>query len=149
MREVLSIPAGKTIKNIKGYGIHAFPYPRTTTYDQSQYIAFRAEKGGKMDMLYSVMNEIVLNPSDENLEYKLHHLDDDSKDRILRYIHARKTTKFGFEKKNHTYKFFVLKEEQSLPHEPRPQGRNTAGHTYYTYEEITCGKGEVIVQSKL
>ncbi|MFC9598721.1 hypothetical protein ACFTQL_12540 [Peribacillus butanolivorans] len=40
MREVLSIPAGKTIKNIKGYGIHAFPYPRTTTYDQSQYIAF-------------------------------------------------------------------------------------------------------------
>lgn len=149
MKEVLSIPAGKTIDNIKNYGIHAFPYPRIPNYEASQYITFRAQKGGEMEMLYSIVNQVVLNPSDDNLETQLHHLDHDSKDRIIRYIQARKTTKFGFEKKGHTYMFYVLKEVQALPHKPRPQGRNTAGHTYYTYEEITCGKVEVVIQSRL
>lgn len=149
MKEVLSIPAGGTIDKIKSYGIHAFPYPRIPNYETSQYVTFRAPNGGEMDMLYSVINQIVLNPFDESLEDKLNHLDHDSKGRILKYIQGRKTTKFGFEKKGYTYMFYVLKEEQPLFHKPKPQGRNTAGHTYYTYKEITSGKGKIIVESKL
>lgn len=149
MKEVLAIPAGETIRNIKTYKIHAFPYPRPTKYEDSKYVTFRAPKGGHMDMLYSIVTSIVLHPSDRNLESNLLHLEEDSKKRIIDYINARKATKFGFEKKNHTYMFYILQEEEALIHLPRPKGKNTAGHTYYTYDEITSGKEEVVVESKL
>ncbi len=138
MRQVLSIPAGETIQNIKVYNVHAYPHPRN--YEKSEYITFRAPKGGKMDMLYKVIHEIVLDPRKNNIENDLTHLDNDAKDRILGYIHARKATRFGFEKEDKDYMFYLLKEEEPLSHTPRPKGKNTAGHTYYTYGEITSGK---------
>lgn len=147
MKEVLSIPAGGTFSNIKAYNIHAFPYPRT--YMEAQYVTFRAPNGGQMDMLYSVIDHIVLDPFSDNIANLISDFDNKSKDRMINYIAARKTTKLGFEKKDSMYTFYILKEEQNLPHKPRPQGRNTVGHTYYTYEEITCGNEEVIVESKL
>ncbi len=146
MREVLSIPAGETIQNIKVYMVHAYPHPRN--YMKSQYVTFRAPKGGKMDMLYTIENEIVLDPRKQDVEGELTHLDKDSKERILGYIQARNATRFGFERDGY-YMFYILKEEEPLFHNPRPKGKNTAGHSYYTYDEITSGKTEITIQSKM
>ncbi|WP_078544795.1 hypothetical protein [Litchfieldia alkalitelluris] len=147
MRQVLSIPAGETLQNIKAYHVHAYPHPRN--YEKSQFVTFRAPRGGKMDMLYSIVEEIVLDPRKHNVEEDLTHLGDDARERILMYIQARKGTRFGFEREDRDYMFYVLKEEVPLSHTPRPKGKNTAGHTYYTYDEITSGKEEIVIESRM
>ena len=65
MKEVLSVPGGKTQKTVKKYLIHAHPHPRS--YKTAQYITIR-ENGGIMDTLYSIQSEFVLRPLDHDLE---------------------------------------------------------------------------------
>ena len=93
-QDVLTIPASKTINIIREYSIHAYPHPRS--YRDTRYVAFR-EAGGYMKELYHVYGRVVLHPTRDNLEMKLNHLDQQSKNRILSYIEDRKND-FGFEK---------------------------------------------------
>ncbi|MEH7514241.1 hypothetical protein V7146_16125 [Gottfriedia acidiceleris] len=134
MKEVISIPASGTQELIKKYLVHAHPYPRS--YKASQYMTFR-KTGGYMDALYSVQCELVLKHGDPEIENKVNYLESEIKNRLLGYIYERRN-KFGFGKKEE-FKFYILKEERRLDHFPAPK-ETLQGHTYYTYDEITCGK---------
>jgi hypothetical protein len=138
MKEVISIPAGKTQDIIKKYLIHAHPHPRT--YKDAEYMTLR-KVGGIMDTLYKVEHELILKPKQLNVEEAFIHLGGDTIERLLGYIHERKYT-FGFGEKEE-YKFYVLKVEQHLNHLPKPKEGNLQSHTYYTVEEITSGKREI------
>jgi len=142
MKEVISIPAGQTQDIIKKYLIHAHPHPRK--YKETQYVTYR-KNGGVMDTLYSVQQEIVLKPETHDLKDQLKHQKNEFQERLLGYIHERKHS-FGFGEKEE-YKFYILKFEQDLEHMPRPIERNMQSHTYYSFEEITSGKREVIRES--
>ncbi|PUB09926.1 hypothetical protein [Paenisporosarcina sp. OV554] len=144
MKEVISIPAAKTLDIIKKYLIHAHPHPRK--YKESQYVAFR-KTGGVMDTLYSVQQELVIKPEAQNTEEQLIDLDSDIKERVLGYIHERKHT-FRFGEKEE-YKFYILIKEQDLQHMPRPIEGNRQSHTYYSFEEITSGKSKIMRESAI
>lgn len=136
---VLSIPAGGTFQLIKNYEVHAFPNPRS--YDYSGYVTFR-RKGGIMESLYSVEKTIVINLEEDWLE-QFSHLEDKIIDRLNKYIIEREKH-FGFSKPE--FMFWILEKIEDLYHEPRPvQGYNN--HVYFSYEEITSGKGIVIIDS--
>ena len=94
-----------------------------------------------MDTLYSVQHELVLKPEAQNIEEQVEHLRNDYKDRILGYIHERKRT-FGFWGEEE-YKFYILNVQHFLNHLPRPKEGNMQSHSYYTLNEITCGKREL------
>ena len=64
MKEVISLPAAQTMDLIKKYLIHAHPHPRS--YKEAQYMTFR-RVGGVMDTLYSVEQELVLKPEEQNI----------------------------------------------------------------------------------
>ncbi|MEK5185289.1 hypothetical protein [Solibacillus sp. FSL W7-1324] len=144
MKEVISLPAAQTMDLIKKYLIHAHPHPRT--YKEAQYMTFR-KVGGVMDTLYSIENELVLKPEEQNIYEQISFLNTDIKERLRGYINERKYT-FGFGEKE-DYKFYILKIEKNLNHLPIPKEGNMQSHTYYTYNEITHGKREIIRESQL
>jgi hypothetical protein len=142
MKEVISLPAGQTQDIIKKYLVHAHPHPRP--YKEAEFMTFR-KIGGVMDTLYSVENDFVLKPEDQNIEEQISYLNTDKKEHLLKYIHERKHT-FGFGEKEE-YKFYILKIEQELNHLPKPKDTKLQSHTYYTIEEITSGKREIARES--
>jgi len=144
MKEVISLPAGQTMDLIKKYLIHAHPYPRS--YKEAQYMTFR-RVGGVMDTLYSVQQELILKPEEQNIDEQISYLNKDLKERLRGYIHERKYT-FGFGEKEE-YKFYILKVEQQLNHLPKPKEGNLQSHTYYTFKEVTKGRREILRESQL
>jgi len=143
MKEVLSVPGGKTQTIIKKYLIHAHPHPRS--YKTAQYMTIR-EKGGIMDTLYSIQSELVLKPLDKNWENSISVFNEDTQKRLKGYILAR-TRDFGFDEKDE-YKFYLLNVERELNHLPRTSGP-LQGHTYFTLGELTSGREIVLSESKL
>lgn len=135
MKEVLSLPASKTQDIINKYLIHAHPHPRN--YKSSKFLALR-KNGGIMDTIYSVEAEVVLRPNHNSIEEKVKLFSSDIRMRLLEYIQERKET-FGFNEKEE-YKFYVLKVEYRLNHQPRPVERILQSHTYYTLREMISGK---------
>jgi hypothetical protein len=141
-QNILSIPAGGTIKIINEYMIHSYPHPRP--YKLDSYVTFRP-KGSVMDRIYSVQKEVVLVPNSDDIEESIKHLQEDEKQRIKAYIRNRKLG-FGFEKPNHPYMFWILKLEMTLDHNPRPV-KGYASHVYFSYDELTSGKQYVTISS--
>lgn len=124
MKEIISIPAGQTQDIIKKYLIHAHPHPRN--YKESQYVTFR-KKGGVMDSLYSIQEELVIKPKSQDTEEQLKYMNNEFRNRLLGYLYERKHT-FGFEGKE-LYKFYILKIERLLEHLPKPMEGTVQSHT--------------------
>ena len=143
MKEVLSVPGGKTQEIIKEYLVHAHPYPRS--YKVAQYMTIR-EKGGIMDTLYTVQSEFVLRPLSNDWENSISLFNEDTQKRLKGYIAAR-SKDFGFDEKDE-YKFYLLNVERELNHLPRTSGP-LHGHTYFTVGELTRGREIVLSESKL
>ena len=143
MKEVLSVPGGKTQKIIKKYLIHAHPHPRP--YKNSQYLTIR-ESGGIMDRLYSVQGEFILLPLDRNWKNSIDFLNESTQERLKGYIEER-AADFGFGEKEE-YKFYLLNVEKELNHLPRTSGP-VQGHTYFTLGELTSGREVVLSESQL
>ncbi|MGM0898312.1 MAG: hypothetical protein ACQEV0_10440 [Bacillota bacterium] len=143
MKEVLSVPGGKTQEIIKKYLIHAHPHPRS--YKTAKYMAIR-ERGGIMDTLYTIQSELVLRPLDNDWEKSISTFNEDTQKRLKDYISAR-ANDFGFDEKDE-YKFYLLDVERELNHLPR-SSVTLPGHTYFTLGELTSGRKIVLSESKL
>lgn len=143
MKEVLSVPGGKTQKIVKKYLIHAHPHPRN--YREAQYLAIR-ESGGIMDTLYSVQCEFVLRPLSREWDRAINFLHEDIQKEVKGYITER-AADFGFWEKEE-YKFYLLNVEKKLNHLPRTLGP-IQGHTYFTLGELMSGREIVLSESKL
>lgn len=143
MKEVLSVPGGRTIKIVKKYLIHAHPHPRS--YKAAQYMTIR-ERGGIMDTLYSVQSELILRPLENNWEKEIKIFNEEIQKRLKSYI-ADRAADFGFGEKEE-YKFYLLNIEKELKHKPRTDGPLQT-HSYYTLGELTSGREIVLNESKL
>lgn len=143
MKEVLSVPGGKTQEIIKEYLIHAHPYPRS--YKDARYMAIR-RPGGIMDRLYSIQCEFVLQPQTNDLNKAINFLNEDAQLRVEGYI-ANRAANFGFDEKVE-YKFYLLSVDRELAHLPETSG-TLQGHTYFTVGELTSGRKKVLSESKL
>lgn len=128
-KEVISIPAGKTVDFIYKYDIHAHPANRN--YKSSKYITFR-EPGGIMKKLYSIDKTIDIDTNNMNEIYK-YSLNDDEINRVLKYTEERKND-FGYKHNEGIYKFYILKHEKDLRHNPRKP--RLQSHCYLTYDEL-------------
>src|SRR5690606_14843320 len=134
-KEVLSIPAGKTLSRVVKHKIYECPDTAKYSHKKPLFICFRQKHGGVMDCLYKIEDIIVLNPADKaDLEILNNSTFPDSwKRRIFAYINDT-----GYPKDlNHDKRFYVLSETENIPlsHQPRPP-RNNTGHTYYSLVDI-------------
>ncbi len=144
--EVLSVSAGDTVLLINKYFIHACPHNSSRyQYKNSEFITFRAAKGGEMQFLYRIKSIVVFDPYTSNLDEALEGVEADFAKRIKGYHAGRSITSLGFEKKNEPYRFYDLDQNDiiELKHLPKPLENNSGGW-YYTLEELV--KGHKIVQ---
>jgi hypothetical protein len=134
-KEVLSIPAGKSLELVEQYNIYVCPDTKNYNYKKPIFVGFRKSGGGVMDRLYKIEDIIILNPTikSEVDTFNNSIYSEDIKTRILNYIEASNyISPIDFDER-----FYVLSETETieLNHKPRPQ-RNNAKFTYYTLSEV-------------
>ena len=134
-KEVLSIPAGKSLAMVQKYNIYVCPDTKNYNYKRPLFVTFRQANGGVMDKLYKIEDIIILNPTNQNEVQALKDstYSDSVKTRITNYLTAANyNTPIDYDER-----FYILSETESidLSLSPRPQ-RNNAKFTYYTLKEI-------------
>ncbi|HRP91075.1 MAG TPA: hypothetical protein PKX92_13670 [Edaphocola sp.] len=134
-KEVLSIPAGKSLTLVQQHNIYVCPDTKNYNYKRPLFVTFRQANGGVMDKLYKIEDIIILNPTNPN---EIQSLKDSTypdivKTRISNYLSATNyNTPINYDER-----FYILSETESidLSLKPKPQ-RNNAKFTYYTLKEI-------------
>lgn len=137
--EVLSIPAGKSIKFINKFKVHACPDTKSYSYKHSIFLTFRGKKG-IMDTLYKIEKVFSINPHSSSLDSEIRNLED--YDRIKGYINERKK-EWKFEKES-KYRFYILStvNQISLPHLPSP-AKISQNQRYYSLARILSGESKI------
>ncbi|MBN1969679.1 hypothetical protein JXM83_00085 [Candidatus Woesearchaeota archaeon] len=134
-KEVLSIPAAKSLDLVERFNIYVCPDTKDYNYKKPIFVGFRKGGGGVMEKLYKIEDIIILNPTVESeietLRYSVY--SDEVKARILNYI---KETNYKV-KIDYDEKFYILSESETivLHNKPKPK-RNNAKFTYYTLSEV-------------
>ncbi|WGZ92696.1 MAG: hypothetical protein QJT81_12580 [Candidatus Thiothrix putei] len=145
-KEVLSIPAGKSIDFVKKHLIYECPNTTPYNYKKSIFICFRESGGGQMDMLYKLDEIVIFDRADEDSTDRLYDLDLNKRtiERLKNYIADTNYQHSSDVEK----KLYILSENKNikLKHLPRPE-RNNAKYTYYSLHEI-LGKEIVTPESK-
>lgn len=146
-KEVLSVPAGKTLEIIEEYNIHSCPNTQNYNYKSSLFITFRKKNGGQMKTLYGIDDVIILNPHNLSQIESLKEMGFVYTDRVINYIEKRKQG-LGFDK-GEEYRFYILSEKNKieLPHAPKPRANNPGGW-YYSLSEMLNGKEYIDVNSE-
>jgi hypothetical protein len=143
-KEVLSVPAGKTINKIQEHLVYVCPDTKGYRYKIPLFVTFREQQGGMMKKLYKVEEILVLNAGSEVEKKALQQstLADEMKNRMFAYLE-------GEEVADENYKFYILGTNHiiDLPHSPHPQ-RNNAKFTYYSLAELLSGKQIVVPESQ-
>lgn len=134
-REVLSIPAGKSLTMVQQYNIYVCPDTKNYNYKRPLFVTFRQANGGVMNKLYKIEDIIILNPTNQNEVQALQNstYPDNIKTRISSYLAAANyNSPIDYDER-----FYILSETDSidLNQNPKPQ-RNNAKFTYYTLKEI-------------
>lgn len=134
-KEVLSIPAGKSLAMVQQHNIYVCPDTKNYNYKRPLFVTFRQANGGVMDKLYKIEDIIILNSTNQNEVQALKDstYSDNFKTRITNYINvAYCNTQIDYDQR-----FYILSETESidLSLNPRPQ-KNNAKFTYYTLKEI-------------
>jgi len=134
-KEVLSIPAGKSLSMVQQYNIYVCPDTKNYNYKRPLFVTFRQANGGVMNKLYKIEDSIILNPTNQNEIQALQNstYPDKIKTRILSYLAASNYgTPIEYDER-----FYILSETDSidLNLNPKPK-RNNSKFTYYTLKEI-------------
>lgn len=145
-KEVLSIPAGKSLHMVQKFNIYECPDNKDYNYRKALFITFRQSNGGEMSKLYKLEDIVILNPANENEIEALKNstFPENFKNRLLEYI-KKMNYPANLEEDR---KFYILSESETIDllNKPRPP-RNNAKFTYYTLKEILTKK-EVIPESQ-
>jgi len=138
-KEILSIPAGKSLIMVQQYNIYVCPDTRNYNYKRPLFITFRQANGGLMDKLYKIEDIIILNPTNPNEVQALKDstYPDSVKARISNYLTV---TNYNIPI-DYDLRFYLLSETESIELclKPKPQ-KNNAKFTYYTLKEILTNK---------
>jgi len=134
-REVLSIPAGKTIELVEKHLVYECPNTKYYQYKKPIFLAFRKSGGGEMSQLYKIEEIIVLNPTVESeIEViKDSDLDSQIKNRLLKFIKNN-----GYDDElDHEKRFYILSDDEiiDLPNNPKPKINNSK-FTYYRLSDM-------------
>jgi hypothetical protein len=134
-KEVLSIPAGKSLKLVEQFNIYVCPDTKNYNYKKPIFVGFRKAGGGIMERLYKIEDIIILNPTvkSEVETFNNSVYSTDIKRRILNYIKAANYgAQIDFDER-----FYILSETEviELNNKPRPK-KNNAKFTYYTLSEV-------------
>ena len=145
-KEVLSIPAGKSIEFVKKHLIYECPNTKPYNYKKSIFICFRESGGGQMDMLYKLDEIVIFDRADQDSIERLYDLDLDKRtiERLKNYVADTSHQHSSDVEK----KLYILSEKKNikLNNSPRPE-RNNVKYTYYSLHEI-LGKEVVTPESK-
>jgi hypothetical protein len=147
-KEVLSIPAGKSLLFVEKYNIYSCPDTETYNYKKAIFVGFRKSGGGEMEKLYKIEDVFIMNPNNDS-EMKIFQnstYSEEIKNKINRYIESTKVEEF-FESIDTNYRFYILSDKAiELPNKPRHE-RNNAKFTYYSIAEVLSNK-TIIPESK-
>ncbi|MGI8669457.1 MAG: hypothetical protein ACR2J3_06340 [Aridibacter sp.] len=145
-KEVLSIPAGKSLNKVEKYFIYECPDTKAYNFKKPLFITFRNSGGGEMSRLYKIEDIIILNPNErqnlENLENSS--LQVEIRERLLSFIEESAfEDDFSYDKK-----FYILSKSEiiELTQKPKPK-RNNVNFTYYKLSDI-LSKEIVMPESK-
>lgn len=147
--EVLTIPAGKTIRSVNDHKVYVCPANYKYGNKKSLYLGFRGD-AGKIERLYKLRDIVELQlgvgAPDPRNQLETVDLDEESKSRVLAYIDDNKTLSSHA---SEDYKFFILDEDNiiPLPKEPRPP-RNNTGLAYYSLAELITSNGILEAKGK-
>lgn len=134
-KEVVSIPAGNSLDQVKKYNIYVCPDTKSYNFKKPLFVTFRQGNGGEMDKLYKIEDIIILNTTTvKNLENST--ISEKLKKRICEYIGSE-----NYQDEEKDQRFYLLSETESieLPNKPHPE-RNNTKFTYYTLKEILTKK---------
>ncbi len=134
-KEVLSVPAGKSLTMVQQHNIYVCPDTKNYNYKRPLFVTFRQAKGGVMDKLYKIEDIIILNPTNPNEIQALKDstYTDSVKTRISNYItEANYNAPIDYDER-----FYILSETEGidLPLRPRPL-TNYRKFGYYTLKGI-------------
>src|SRR6266571_1075614 len=129
IKEVLSIPAGKSYPSIEATLIHSCP--TSYSYKPARYITFR-KQGGAMEALYKVEAGFTIKPHDRDT---IQRLNPRYRDRVQNYINQR-MREWPFADREDR-RFYVLSETDQIdiPHRPHLR-QSIRGHCYFTLDEL-------------
>lgn len=134
-KEVLSIPAGKSLTMVQHHNIYVCPDTNNYNYKRPLFVTFRQARGGVMDKLYKIEDIIILNPTTptEVQALKDSTYPDSVKTRISDYLAATNyNTPIDYDER-----FYILSKTESIDLNLKPKPiRNNAKFTYYTLKEI-------------
>src|SRR5688572_29045580 len=124
LKEVISIPAGESIRFIEPTNVHACPneFP-WSSYQPATYMTFRYPYG-IMKRLYSVLWKGVLNPYEPA---ELSQVPAEYRSQVADYIRLRHA---GWSFDSDSFTFYVLNPEIELEHHPRLE-YSIRGHCYF------------------
>jgi hypothetical protein len=132
--EVVSIPAGGTMKLIEKHKVYTCPIShRNADLKKSLYMTFRDKNGGEMSTLYKLVDTIIFNPDDSNEIDRLResNINPDIIGQIEEYLKEKDW------QDNEDCKFFIFSLDGNieLPKKPRPP-RNNLGCWYYKLKDL-------------
>ncbi|GAU09288.1 hypothetical protein [Desulfoplanes formicivorans] len=136
-KEVLSIPAGKTIDLVQKYLIYECPDRKEYRYKKTIFVTFRANGGGTMEKLYKIKDVIVFNPTlKSDIDRANEYINDKKINERLNKFISESNYKDSEEKK-----FYILADDEviELKNKPRP-ARNNVKFTYYRLADILTQK---------
>ena len=156
--EVLTIPAGNTKKFVENWSIYECPVSYHYGNKKSLYIGFRNKGGGVIDKLHKLSKIVEINFEFNNNKFDYESLniqlekldiDNDQKDRIIKYIDESKpgdlikNDKRDFS--SNLRKVFILstKDSLNLKHNPRPE-KNNSGLAYYRLAELLDSDNKIL-----
>ena len=132
-KEVLSIPAGKTINLVEKHLIYECPDKEEYRYKKPIFITFRDKGGGVMRKLYKIEDILVFNPTiNSDIDRVNDYLKDARiKNRLKNYIYD------SIYEDSEEKRFYILSAEEiiQLNNMPKPE-RNNAKFTYYRLFDI-------------
>ena len=140
-KEVLSIPAGRSITKVEKHKIYECPNNKYFNHKKALFVTFR-HSGSIMKKLYKIDEILILNPSLKNgiESFNNSTFSKEIKLRILKYIGEYKTA--GEEN------FYILSESEIIPLVNVPKIKYPfRKYTYFNLSEILTEK-ELIVESQ-
>ena len=136
-KEVLSLPAGRTLDLIQKYKVYSCK-AENDRYETPLYMAFREKDGGAMSTLYKPEDKIQLDPKVPGAIEKLENsgADPGHIERIKGYINdlfSREPDPFP--NGDHIFFIFLTDNTIDLPNKPKPVIA-FEGAAYYTLKEM-------------
>lgn len=131
--EVVSIPAGNTIKGVEKYGVYACSNDKRHAFKDSIFLTFRP-RGGKMTMLYKLEGKYIISKTD--IKYiKGLEIDEGHKARIINFLKDTDASHYKYKHPEGTV-VYLLDYLHVIKTDAHSSGQSPRGIAYYYLSDM-------------